>query len=158
MFTNVLWATDGSEHADRALEYATRLAAEGGGTLHAVHVVEKLIGGRASGQHVFANEETIDAKIERQVAATAADAKIKATVHMTSSNAGDVARHIADMARDCGADVIVVGTRGHSALAGVALGSVTQRLLHLARCPVLAVPPAAALPAEQAGDALTTVG
>jgi nucleotide-binding universal stress UspA family protein len=45
-----------------------------------------------------------------------------------------------DVARDVGADVIVVGTRGRGPLAGLLVGSVTQRLLHVAPCPVLAVP------------------
>jgi nucleotide-binding universal stress UspA family protein len=42
--------------------------------------------------------------------------------------------------RGFGADVVVVGTRGHTAIGGLLLGSVTQRLLHVAPCPVLAVP------------------
>ena len=41
-----------------------------------------------------------------------------------------------------GAELIVLGTRGHSPVAGLLLGSVTQRLLHIARRPVLAVPEA----------------
>lgn len=54
---------------------------------------------------------------------------------------------IAERARELGADAIVVGTRGHGPVAGLLLGSVTQRLLHIAECPVLAVPPTA-VPAE----------
>ena len=50
------------------------------------------------------------------------------------------AHMIADVARGFGADVVVVGTRGHTAIGGLLLGSVTQRLLHIATCPVLAIP------------------
>ena len=48
---------------------------------------------------------------------------------------------IEDFAAEAKADLIVVGTRGHSPIAGLLLGSVTQRLFHIARRPVLAVPP-----------------
>jgi nucleotide-binding universal stress UspA family protein len=41
------------------------------------------------------------------------------------------------------AALMVVGTRGHSALPGILVGSVAQRLVHLAHQPVLAVPPPA---------------
>jgi nucleotide-binding universal stress UspA family protein len=37
-------------------------------------------------------------------------------------------------------DAIVVGTRGHTPIAGLLVGSVTQRLLHIAPCPVIVVP------------------
>jgi nucleotide-binding universal stress UspA family protein len=50
------------------------------------------------------------------------------------------AQGIAEIAREAGADVIVVGTRGHSALGGLVVGSVARRLLHVAPCPVLTVP------------------
>ena len=59
------------------------------------------------------------------------------------------AQGIADIAAEVDADVIVVGTRGHSAIGGLLVGSVTQHLLHVAPCPVLAVPP----PLTQRSDA-----
>jgi nucleotide-binding universal stress UspA family protein len=59
--------------------------------------------------------------------------------------AGKPAEVLARMARDRGAELIVVGSRGLGALRA-AIGSVTLRLLHLAPCPVMVVP-------ERHGDA-----
>jgi nucleotide-binding universal stress UspA family protein len=53
---------------------------------------------------------------------------------------GGPAPAIEEIADNAGGDLIVMGTRGHSPVAGLLLGSVTQRLLHIARRPVLAVP------------------
>src|SRR5665213_4411081 len=50
MFTNIFWATDGSEHADRALQYAADIAQSDGAELHVVHVIEKLPGAQVAGQ------------------------------------------------------------------------------------------------------------
>ncbi len=55
---------------------------------------------------------------------------------------GGPAHVIAEIADHVSADLIVTGTRGHSPLSGLLLGSVTQRLLHIAKQPVLAVPSA----------------
>jgi len=87
------------------------------------------------------NEDEIDDKIKRQAGAVADESGINATLHMVGTTSQNVARNIAEVAEEAGADLVVVGTRGHSAIVGAILGSVTQRLLHLAPCPVLAVPP-----------------
>lgn len=142
MFNTVVWATDGSESADRALPYAKKLAMQDGAALVVVHSVEHMVGPRAGGFPVHADEDEVNAKIERQVEALAADG-----VNVTSQTLGGpsvigAAHMIADVARDVGADLIIVGTRGHTPLSGLMLGGVTQRLLHIAPCPVLAVPPA----------------
>ena len=59
---------------------------------------------------------------------------------VATTAAGGPAHDIANIARDNGADLIVVGTRGMGVIAGLLLGSVTQRLLQIAPCPVLSVP------------------
>ena len=65
---------------------------------------------------------------------------VKASFHVVSGLNTEPADLIADVAKEADADLIVVGTRGHGRVAGMLLGSVTQRLLHVAPCPVLAVP------------------
>jgi nucleotide-binding universal stress UspA family protein len=61
---------------------------------------------------------------------------------------GGPAHAIAKIADEAGADLIVVGTRGESPLTRLLLGSVTQRLLHIAEQPVLVIPPTAQLAAS----------
>ena len=52
---------------------------------------------------------------------------------------GDPATAIVKLARELGCDLIVMGTRGMSAVAGLALGSVVAKVIHLADTPVTLV-------------------
>ncbi len=140
MFRTIVWATDGSEAADRALPYAKALAEGDDRALVVVHSKELFVG-RAGGWPVLADEDELEAKIRRQVEEARAEG-LDATFKLVTGAAPGAAHMISDAARDVGADVIVVGTRGHTPIAGLLLGSVTQRLLHIAPCPVLAVPAA----------------
>src|SRR5881409_2000112 len=137
MFNTIVWATDGSEAADRAQPYANALAAGDGAALVVVHSKEILVG-RAGGYPVFADEDELEAKIRSQVE-EAREEGLDARLELVHGAAPGAAHMIADVAREVGANVIVVGTRGHAPFAGLLVGSVTQRLLHLAPCPVLAV-------------------
>jgi nucleotide-binding universal stress UspA family protein len=139
MFKMIVWASDGSEHADRALEYAQKLAEASGAKLIAAHVREVTVG-RSAGYPVQVDEEEVEQKIQDQATACK-DAGIDAAYEQAGAAAGGAAHAIADMAASRNADLIVVGTRGQGPLTGLLLGSVTQRLLHIATCPVLAVPP-----------------
>ena len=98
--------------------------------------------GRAAGP-VHVDEDDIQNAIRAQVKHLSEDG-ITAELEITSSMAGGPAHVIAQTAENEGADVIVTGSRGHTPLAGVFLGSVAQRLLHIAPCPVLVVPHGAA--------------
>lgn len=147
MFKTIVWATDGSESADRALPYAKALADGDDRKLVVVHSKEVFVG-RAGGYPVLADEDELEAKIRGQVEQACAEG-IDASFTLASGPALHAAHMIADTARDVHADVIVVGTRGHAPIAGLLLGSVTQRLLHIAPCPVLAVPAVAQADAPQ---------
>ena len=140
MFKKIVWATDGSEAADWALPLAKELATGAGRALVVVHGKEIFVGGRGSGYPLQADEEDLEAKIRNQAAEAKAEG-LDVTVQMISGAGGHAAHMIVEAAREHGADVIVVGTRGHSPVAGLLLGGVTQRLLHVAHCPVLVVPP-----------------
>jgi nucleotide-binding universal stress UspA family protein len=140
MFKKVLWATDGSAAADRALPFARSLVGESGGELIVIHCTEFTLPGKAGGRFpVNANEQELKGKVEQQVAELS-DSGISATVRWGTGSVGGAAHVIAEVAAEQRADLIVVGTRGHTALAGLLVGSVTQRLLHIAPCPILAVP------------------
>jgi nucleotide-binding universal stress UspA family protein len=155
MFKNVVVALDGSESSDEALAYATRLSLDHGSKLHVVHVVEVMVG-RVRGT-LRVNERDIQAKIREQVNELT-QAGLDAELEFRSAMVGRCGNVIADLATEREADVIVTGSRGYSAFAGMLLGSVTQRLLHLADCPVLVIPCGAApkLMAHAHGRALAS--
>ncbi len=158
MFTTVIWATDGSEHADRAMSAAVEAAKGDGAELHVVHVVEKLVSGRASGLDAFGNEDEVKGKVRGQATAIAHENSIKTVVHVLGARTMKIAEGICDVADKIDADLIVVGTRGHGSVGALMLGSVTQRLLHISSCPVLAVPPGAAKTPENTPEAAVTAG
>jgi nucleotide-binding universal stress UspA family protein len=155
MFATIVWATDGSEAADRALPYVKELADSFGAKVIVAHSEEFLLGPRAGGQPVHVDEEEMQAKIRGQVEELkngGVDAEFKLTGGTSLQGA---AHMIANVARERDADLIVTGTRGHTALAGLLVGSVTQRLLHIAPCAVMAIPPARKHSDKDAADAAT---
>jgi nucleotide-binding universal stress UspA family protein len=138
MSSKIVVGVDGSDGSDRAVAEATEVAKRDGASVLLVHVVER-IAAKGDMAPLHADEPAVKERVEKQ-AADLRDAGVDADVRFESIILGGPARSIADVAAETGADLIVVGTRGHSALAGVFLGSVTQKLLHLASCPVLCVP------------------
>ena len=138
MFDTIVWATDGSSSADAALPFAKALAVAGHGKLVAVFVDEHFVG-RTSPYSVSADADGLRAKIHDQIDEARKEG-VEASFTILPRVAHGTAHAIADRARELDADAIVAGTRGHGPAAGLLLGSVTQRLLHIASCPVLVVP------------------
>jgi nucleotide-binding universal stress UspA family protein len=148
MYKTIIWGTDGSSEADRALPTVIDLATRPGAKLTVVHVDEHFYGGRSSGNSVFADEPDLREKIQKQVD-DFRKAGIDTDFQVLAKTDGEPADAIAEIAGTIHADVIVVATRGHGRLAGALLGSVAQRLLHVAPCPVLVITPHAAVPVPE---------
>jgi nucleotide-binding universal stress UspA family protein len=137
MFNTIVWATDGSENANRALPVAKALLGQDGASLVVVHVVQRFA--TETGLAVHADEELVKEGLQRKVEELSKEG-FNATLRIVNHIGPQPAHEIADVAREVGADLIVVGTRGHMPIAGLLLGSVALRLLHVTPCPVLAVP------------------
>jgi nucleotide-binding universal stress UspA family protein len=136
MYRSIVLALDGSEAAAMGIPHARALA-ERGGRITVVHVRE-LIPGRSSAENVSAPaaERIVREQVE-QLAHEGLDVRLRTV----STVSGGAAEAIADVARAEAGDVIVLGTRGHSQVTGMLLGSIGQRLPHVSPCAVLLVPP-----------------
>jgi nucleotide-binding universal stress UspA family protein len=139
MFKTVVLGLDGSDSSDHALEHATMLAKEHGSSVKVVHVIE-IVAGRGGGL-LHLDEDELKARVTRQVK-DLVDAGVDAELEFHAAMAGGPAHVISDVAARSNADLIITGTRGHTAAAGILLGSVAHRLLHISRCPLLIIPSA----------------
>jgi nucleotide-binding universal stress UspA family protein len=137
MFETIVWATDGSELADRALPFVEELARVHGASIVAVHANELVR--RFGSTPLLADEGDLRAKIGRQVEELRGDG-FEAVLEVRSGS-NDIPKLIAEAARDLEADLIVVGTHGHGGFKATVLGSVARSLLATSCCPVLAIPP-----------------
>ena len=137
MFKTIVVAMDGSEGSRRAASLAAGLAKQEGAKLVVAHVAEHSIG--KGGGDLRADQDRLKEEVRSAAEELGGDG-VEVSVEIRDEMIGGPAHAIAEVAEEAGADLIVAGTRGHSSVAGLLLGSVTHRLLHIAKCPVLAVP------------------
>jgi nucleotide-binding universal stress UspA family protein len=126
---------DGSEHARRALERAAELAKDGPGIV-VVSVGRLLASDARTGDLVDPREEEEHERLLVEGREILAREGIPAT---TVAPHGDPAQALIKAAREMGADLIVVGTRGRGRVARSLLGSVSTSVVHRAPCDVLVV-------------------
>lgn len=140
MFKSIVWANDGSEAAQRALPLIKEMARPGGATITIVHVVERVEGSGGVGPTRRVDEPQLQAELERLASELKQDG-FNASLYINADVGARPANEIIKQAREVGADLIVVGSHGHTIIGGLLLGSVAYRLLHVSPCPVLVVPP-----------------
>lgn len=141
---NILVATDFGEASDSALRYGRELAGRFGATLHVLNVVENFyvttFGAETYAAVVPEMQREIEVAARKRLDEELIDSDrsgppVKPVV-MTS---GSPAYAIVDYARENGVDLIVMGTHGRGALAHLLMGSVAERVVRIASCPVLTV-------------------
>ena len=135
--TRILLATDGSPDAGRAAQTAVELCQQTGSELHLVHVGEYL-------PTYFAQTEEEPAQL-REAARRLLEAETRkvsaagAEVAGSHLRLGRPAEEIVALSEELGAGVIIVGSRGMSALRRALMGSVSDSVVRHAHCPVFVV-------------------
>jgi nucleotide-binding universal stress UspA family protein len=138
MYDKILVAIDNSEPSNRAVLAARDLAVLSKGEVWVMHLREREIAVKTG--VAFADETAEEANEEIEGALKVlAEAGVKAHGEVGTTIYGYAARVIADNAIEHGVDVIVMGSRGRSDLAGFILGSTAHKVLHLTDRPVLIV-------------------
>ncbi|MBU1365823.1 MAG: universal stress protein [Gammaproteobacteria bacterium] len=138
----ILLPVDGSECSLRAVDHLIthvgwfRDVPE----IHLLHVHAPIPIGRVQAHvgketlHAYYLEEGQEHLVEAQKKLDAAG-----RFHTTHIHVGQPAEVVARLADELACDLIVMGAHGLGALAGLVMGSVATRVLHLAPCPVLLV-------------------
>jgi len=138
VFTNILLAFDGSPHSIRATQKAAEIARSHPGTMWVVVAYERI--------PIFLGESELEMVISAQV--QEAEEQMQKALEIIGDVPGEIKREILEGSaaeavlkvaknRDC--DLIVMGSRGLGRLAGLLLGSQSQKVISHATCPVLIV-------------------
>ena len=140
----ILVATDFSEPSEAALAYGRELARNFGAQLILVNVADNVLT-RVYGADGFVMmdpdlQEQVEAGARRQLNALLDQedrTDLRAEAVVLTSNAPSSA--LVTYAREMGIDLIVMGTHGRGAVAHLLMGSVAERVVRTAPCPVLTV-------------------
>jgi nucleotide-binding universal stress UspA family protein len=136
----ILIATDGSQAAHQALEFGLDLARHEEAAVAIVHVVPFSDGVPLDGFGLVGRVPyEVNGNDQAVLDEAAAIADREGVPAVSKLLRGDPATEIVEYADALGADLIVVGSRGHGGLASALLGSVSRGVLARARRPVLVV-------------------
>lgn len=146
----ILVAVDGSDHAGRAAQFGARLAGLIGAELTLLFVfpaslgqMSKMVGYPAIGPSIAIAEQDFDRMLKEasshafsRAREAIADPSIQCNDHILR---GDPAEAIIDFCGEQSDTLLVIGSRGLSTIKGLVLGSVSERVVRHAGCPVTIV-------------------
>lgn len=135
-FKKVLIATDGSKFSSAAEKKAIDFARSYGGELHVISVVD------VPAELYAESSKTVDeliSKAKGYVDSVKKDAESSGVKTQVIVREGEAYRIIADTARELDAGIIIMGSHGRTGLKRLLMGSVTEKVIGHAPCPVLVV-------------------
>jgi nucleotide-binding universal stress UspA family protein len=137
MFSNILVAVDGSESAKKAFERSIYLAQKCNSSLDLVHVIQCELGGDSATTFEIIEDLKNKAKeMLEEYKIQSAKKNVSIQIMVTQ---GDPAQVIIELAKVKSYDLIIMGTRGRTAFQELLIGSVSQKVMHHASCPVMVV-------------------
>ncbi|MGD9851142.1 MAG: universal stress protein [Nitrospirales bacterium] len=138
--TNILFATDFSESATPAFRYSLEWAKALDSSLTLLNVQSLPLGldldASVSQRFLDEQRETAQTRLESLLTETRREISSATAQHLT----GMPSEQICQFARDKHCDLIIMGTHGWSGIDRVLFGSVTERVIARAPCPVLSIP------------------
>lgn len=148
LIRNILVAVDGSENSNKALDFGLDLAEKFGSAVMVLNVSEVLAMGvvpQESTTYSFDNMSILGKDLrnihEEILSKAVSHAKaVKPDLVVSSMlRNGDPAVEIVNIAKDSGFDAIVIGHKGSGMVRERVLGSISEKVAHLAPCPVVIV-------------------
>ncbi len=140
MLSKILVPVDGSENSLRALDHAIYLAEKTGANITAMNVIENpptvYVESQKLLNNLLANFRAESAKIldKCKQIAEKSDVKIETVI-----GEGDAASNIVGYAQKGDFDTIIIGRRGLGRFKEMVLGSISNKVLHHAKCTVMIV-------------------
>ena len=143
-FRRILVPMDFGAASDAALAYAKELAATFNSRLFLLHLVEDPVATAGWTPEVFITasaelRETLLTDARQRLGSALTDAERERFKATTEVRIGAAAEGIGAFAREKSSDLIVMGTHGRRGLAHMFLGSVAERIVRTAPCPVLTI-------------------
>lgn len=142
--TKVLVPVDFSENASKILKDAVSIAAKFGAALHVIYVVQSFddySGFFVPHMPIAKFEEEMLQGAEKKMEQFLEENLPAGTPRTAKVLVGDVSEVIIDFAADEGMGLIIMGTHGYKGLERILFGSVAEKIVKNAPCPVLTINP-----------------
>jgi len=140
MFQKILLATDGSKHAHRAAEKAVELALQlGNVSVTLFHVTPEIPSKNKLIEANFNVQSLLEKDARLAIIKTEFLFKNEKIPYHLAVALGDPVEEIVKKAETEGYDLLIVGSRGLNKLQEFVIGSVSKRVVHMVKCPVMII-------------------